>query len=366
VQPRRIVTAWLLLGALLIAAMVSVGGITRLTGSGLSITEWRPVTGAVPPLSQAAWEAEFAKYKTSPQFLKTNPDFQLDDFKRIYFWEYLHRLLGRFIGLFFVAPLVFFWRKKWVEKWLGKRVLLLVVLGGFQGLLGWLMVKSGLVNVPAVSHERLAAHLLTALVTFALTLWTALELNAGRTDATPRPGAWTTLAKTALGLVAVVFLQVGFGAFVAGLRAGFVYTTWPTMSGEWMPEAVGATSPFWRDVLENPVTVQFIHRWLGFAVTLLVGAWVAFAWKRAPVRRAAQWLGGAVLLQYTLGALTIVNFIHHPVWWGSVHQLGAVALLSASVVALFAARRESAQPVAVTATEPATPEALDGTPRPAV
>ncbi|MEO8604907.1 MAG: COX15/CtaA family protein [bacterium] len=341
-DPRRVLQSWLLSGALLIVCMVAVGGITRLTGSGLSITQWRPVTGVLPPLTDAAWEEQFALYRASPQFAQTNAHFELSDFKRIFFWEYVHRLLGRLIGLFFVVPLLVFWRKKWLDRWLARRVLVLVALGGFQGLLGWSMVKSGLVDVPAVSHYLLAAHLLTALFTGALTLWTALEVRAGRTDATPRPGTWTPLAKGALTVTGAIGVQVMFGAFVAGLRAGYIYPTFPTMLGEWMPDAVGATHPLWRDLLENPTTVQFIHRWLGFGVALAVAAWVVAAWRTPAARQAAGWLLGAVALQFTLGALTVVNFHNAPVAWGTVHQAGAVALLAAAVVALFTARQAPA------------------------
>ena len=261
---RRAVVAWLYTGCLLIALLVTVGGVTRLTGSGLSITEWDVLMGALPPLNAEAWQELWQKYQATPQYQQVNPDFTLAQFQTIFWWEYVHRLLARLLGVVFLVPFLWFLVRGYLDRPLRNRVLLIFALGAFQGLIGWLMVASGLVDRPSVSHFRLAAHLMTALLTFSVTLWTALETE-GRNDGTTerdRLALWRPLAAFALVLV----LQLTYGAFVAGLKAGGIYNTFPLMAGSLLPPGGGSLTPWIRNLFENPATVQFIHRLLGTAL----------------------------------------------------------------------------------------------------
>ncbi|HET9513278.1 MAG TPA: COX15/CtaA family protein [Gemmatimonadales bacterium] len=334
----RPVRIWLLTGCALIAAMVTIGGITRLTGSGLSITEWDVVTGALPPLSEAHWQELFARYQATPQYQQINAHFGLGDFKRIFWWEYIHRGLGRAIGLVFLVPFLFFLVKGYFNRPLRNRVLLIFGLGAFQGVLGWLMVASGLVDRPSVSHYRLAAHLLTALLTFGVTLWVALTL-AGRRAGGQADDLLSARIRAALtGFAVLLGLQLMYGAFVAGLRAGGMFNTFPLMGGALVPPGLGTLTPAWRNLTENPVMVQFIHRLLGFLL-LGLGVWLWPRLTRAGYSRHGRLLGIAVILQFLLGVVTILRFPASPVFWGAVHQAGAVFLLTAVVLALHATRR---------------------------
>ncbi len=305
--------------------MVVVGGITRLTGSGLSITEWNVVTGTLPPMGEADWEVLFAKYRATPQFAQINAHFGLAEFKRIFWWEYVHRLLGRVLGIVFLVPFFYFLARGWLDRRLRRRVLLLFALGAFQGVLGWLMVASGLVDRPAVSHYRLAAHLLTALATLAVTLWFALDLLPSP-ERTAHPRGRILLASFA----ALLGLQLLYGAFVAGLRAGGIFNTFPLMGDGLAPPGLWADA--WRGLAADPVVVQFAHRLLAWAL-LGVGAVLAWRLGRDPsAGRAARWLGAAVALQFALGVVTILGFPRYPVGLGALHQSGAVLLVVATVV----------------------------------
>lgn len=353
-RARKLVERWLWLVAVLIAAMVVVGGATRLTGSGLSITEWRPVTGVIPPLTDAAWREELTRYRASPQARLVNVDIDLSAYRAIFWWEWAHRLLARLLGLVVVVPLAVLWRRRALPRWLVRRCIALVALGAVQGALGWLMVQSGLVDVPRVSHYRLAAHLLTALVTLGLTVWTALEVRFGRA----RPRRSVELA-SALGLLVLVALQVVWGALVAGLRSGILFPTFPTMNGAWVPPGVGAAGPWWSDALENPITVQLVHRALAavLAVTAL-GVAALFA-RRPSLRAVALLLAGAVSLQIALGALTVLRFVYDPVPWGVAHQAGAIGLVVACVLATFRASAVTQRhpPIACVRARPTRPSA---------
>lgn len=335
-EPRPAVARWLYLGCLLIALLVTVGGITRLTGSGLSITEWNVLMGTFPPTNPEAWQALWQKYQATPQYQQVNTHFTLDQFKTIFWWEYIHRLLARTLGVVFLVPFLWFLARGALDRALRNRVILIFGLGAFQGVLGWLMVASGLVDRPSVSHVRLAAHLLTALLTFSVTLWTAMETGARADGRTGRDNG--ALSRPLVAFSVVLILQITYGAFVAGLKAGGIYNTFPLMGGSIFPPGGGALTPWIRNLVENPATVQFIHRLLG--ITLLGFGLVLWrALRGAGHARVGGLLGGAVVLQFSLGVATILRWPVSPVFWGAVHQAGAVLLLAATVRSLYRVRR---------------------------
>jgi heme a synthase len=324
------VALWLLAVAALVFLMVVVGGITRLTESGLSIVRWEPLSGAIPPIGDSAWAAEFAAYKQSPQYQLVNSGMSLEDFKSIYFWEYVHRLLGRVIGLAFALPLLWFAWKRAIPGGYGWRLGLILALGALQGAIGWWMVASGLVDRPDVSHIRLAVHLLTALAIFAATLWVALDLLRLAQDGTAPAARMPTAAIWTLSLL---FLQYLFGAYVAGLDAGYAYSTWPRMGDEWFPADAPLLEPFLRNFADNPIMVQFVHRWLAFAVAAAALVLARKAWLGGH-RQSAAALAGAVTAQILLGIFTLLSGVE--LWIAASHQATAVLLLAAT---LFAAHR---------------------------
>lgn len=330
----RIIHAWLVTGCLLIAAMVTIGGVTRLTGSGLSITEWDVIMGTLPPMSDAAWEELFLKYQAIPQYQELNRHFTLADFKGIFWWEYFHRLVGRGLGLVFIIPFGIFLAKGWLAPTLRNRLLLLLGLGAFQGVLGWFMVASGLSERTSVSQYRLAAHLLTALVTFSLTLWTAMQLRHAGEGPRPVPAMLRTHVRF---FAALLWLQIGYGALVAGLKAGFAYNEFPLMGGQMVPAGAWQLDPLLRNLGDNPATVQFIHRSLAWTL-VVVGLWLWYTLRIHGLRRESTWLGATLLLQFSLGIVTILRLPLEPVLWGAVHQAGAVLLLTTTLFALFATR----------------------------
>ncbi|MEM8826382.1 MAG: COX15/CtaA family protein, partial [Pseudomonadota bacterium] len=250
----RAVAIWLTVVAATVVLMVVVGGITRLTESGLSMVRWEPVTGIVPPLTEQAWQAEFADYRASPEYRYKNLGMSLAEYKNIYFWEWAHRVLGRLIGLVFALPLLWFWIKGAIPAGFKPRLLVLLALGGFQGLLGWWMVRSGLADVPEVSHVRLALHLNTALFIIALLVWTAQDLIRVRAK----------LTGFAVFAGVILFMQFVLGAFVAGLKPASIWTEWPTMGGGLFPSGIAFLEPVWRNLVDNPDVVQFAHRWWAF------------------------------------------------------------------------------------------------------
>ena len=317
------IVVWLLTGCLLIFLMVIIGGITRLTGSGLSITEWNVVMGTIPPINHQDWQIAFEKYQQSPQFQKVNFDMKLEDFKSIFLWEYIHRLLGRLIGLVFLIPFLYFLITKKLEKSLIRKLLLLFALGGLQGFLGWFMVKSGLVNNPHVSHYRLAIHLLMAFITFGLTFWIALGLIYPH--ASTQPSAPPKIIKTTSRVILLlVIVQIIYGAFVAGLHAGRIYNTFPKMGNEWIAEAVTALEPFWRNLTENLAGVQFVHRCIAW---ILIGS-IFLLWLLArnthltsTQKKGINALLIIVILQFCLGVFTL--FFAVPIILAVLHQVGA-------------------------------------------
>jgi cytochrome c oxidase assembly protein subunit 15 len=332
IERHHAIRIWLYAVAALIFAMVLVGGATRLTESGLSIVEWKPVTGTLPPLSETAWQAEFDKYKTIPQFTQRNSAMTLHEFKAIFWWEWTHRLMGRVIGAAFLLPFLLFLAKGWIGPPLRGRLWVIFGLGALQGAVGWWMVASGLTERVNVSQYRLATHLILACVIFAAVLWTALRLE-GRTpqDAPPR------IRASAIGLLVLALVQIYLGALVAGLRAGLIYNTWPLIDGAFVPDAnrLLHDTPAWRNLFENTLMVQFNHRMVAYALLACALAHAIDAVMTA--RRTAGSaivLAGAVALQGALGIATLLGQV--PIGLALAHQGGAIAVLA---VAVFHAQR---------------------------
>lgn len=323
---------WLFTGCFLIFIMVVVGGITRLTDSGLSMTDYKLITETIPPLNEEAWEAEFERYKQFPEYQKLHSHFELEDFKEIYFWEWFHRFIGRFIGIVFIIPFLYFLFTKQLTSSTIKKSLVLLALGAFQGFLGWYMVKSGLVDVPAVSHYRLAAHLVTAFLTFAYTYWVALDLIYPKRESVNI--SFRNLVRW--GMV-ILLLQIIWGAFVAGLNAGLIHNTWPLMNeGKLIHETVYIEQePLWRNFIEGKSGVQFVHRYLAWAVVGSIGM-IWYRSKRLTLNllqhRAIDFLLVMVFIQFLLGIFTLIYAV--PLWLGVAHQVGAFFLLAAMTFTL--------------------------------
>lgn len=325
----RGVALWLFVIAGMIALMVLVGGLTRLTGSGLSITEWRPVTGAIPPLSDADWQAEFAKYQGSPQYDLLNRGMGIAAFKTIYWWEWTHRLLGRLIGVVFAVPfLAFLWQRR-IDRALAGRLAIIFLLGGAQGALGWWMVQSGLEGSRvAVSQYRLAAHLCLAIILFGYILWTALEVIGARRTGVSAAARFRPLVFVFAGLV---FVQMLLGAFVAGLDAGLAFSTWPTYGGAWIPVGLYDLSPWWINHFENHALVHFQHRTLGYVVAL-IAVWLYFAIRAIadkPLQLAGIHVIVLVAIQIALGVFTVVSGVALPL--AALHQIVALGLLASAL-----------------------------------
>jgi cytochrome c oxidase assembly protein subunit 15 len=333
----RAVAWWLLGVAGLVWIMVAIGGATRLTGSGLSIMEWAPLSGALPPMTEAEWNRLYDLYRTIPQYSLVNQGFGLEGFKRIFWLEWIHRQWGRLIGLAFLAGLVWFWARGRIPAGYKPRLVGLLLLGGLQGAVGWYMVASGFeAGRTEVSPYRLVIHLGLALVIFGALLWTALDLLRPGRDAPV--GAGATRAWVRLACAAAVLAMLA-GGFVAGLRAGFTYNTFPLMDGRLVPEGYADLAPWWRNLTANVAAVQFNHRLLATLAALATAGAVLAAWRLPPgfARRAVLALGGAVALQYALGVATLVHAV--PVALGTLHQAVAVLVLGAGLVALHALRR---------------------------
>ncbi len=323
----RPVILWLLTGCVLIACMVAIGGITRLTGSGLSITVWDPIMGAVPPMNEAAWQEAFDKYKQIPEYTLKNFNMDLEGFKRIFFWEYLHRNWGRLMGLVFIIPFLIFLRKGLLRGWLKQRALVILIGGGLVGALGWFMVKSGLSDDPDVSHFRLAIHLCAAFTVFSIVLWTVLDIRKGRRALA---GNGTPAAFWGRALLLLLLLQIVWGAFTAGLDAGRIYNTWPLMNGSFMPENVRAFGDLLVDLTDHRDGVQFVHRNLAWAVA---AGFVIYAVRmRSALGGLWGWLVLGVLIQFVLGVFTVLWQV--PLVLGVLHQFGALLLMALLLMAL--------------------------------
>jgi cytochrome c oxidase assembly protein subunit 15 len=337
----RAVRIWLAALAALIIAMILVGGATRLTDSGLSITEWKPIVGVVPPLSESDWNEAFASYKTIPEYTELKRGMSLEEFKTIYWWEWAHRFLGRLIGFAFFIPFAAFWMAGYIPRALLPKLLGLFVLGGLQGALGWYMVKSGLTLRTDVSQYRLAAHFGVALLILAYTLW--LLFGLGREA---RVSAQDRSAGLVAGFVlALISTQMLAGALVAGTDAGMGYNTWPLIDGAFVPPGLGDASPWYLNLFENPLTVQFEHRMLGYAVVLAaLGqlAWLALKGAAQPLLGSAFTLALFALLQAALGVWTLLLSV--PIALGLAHQAGAIALFSVALYHFWLARHAGATP----------------------
>ncbi len=329
---RKPVAAWLLVCCVLVFAMVVLGGVTRLTGSGLSIVDWRPITGVLPPLSDADWAAEFARYRGSPEFEKVNFHMDVHAFKQIFWLEYLHRLLGRIIGVVFFVPFVVFLARGTIRRDEWPKYALMFVLGGLQGVLGWYMVKSGLVDDPRVSQYRLTAHLVAAFAIYAYLLWVALSILYRDRDG-PRH-RWFAGGIALTGLIVTTIVS---GGFVAGLRAGHAFNTFPLMAGEWIPPGLATFEPLWRNAFENVVTVQFDHRVLALTTLAATGGYWAFAPRATMPPRARGSLHAllaGIALQVALGISTLV--LHVPIALAAAHQATALLVFTAALVHVHA------------------------------
>jgi len=341
----RAIRLWLYAVAALVLAMVLVGGATRLTESGLSITEWQPVMGVVPPLDDSQWQLEFEKYQAIPQYRELNNGMSLDAFKTIYWWEWTHRLIGRTIGVVFLLPLLWFLWRGWIGPGLRTRLWLIFGLGALQGAVGWWMVASGLVHRVEVSQYRLATHLVLACIIYIAILWTAQRLDDQ--ESMPAPGA---MRAAAVGLLVMVLAQIYLGALVAGLRAGYVYNTWPLIDGALVPDAsrLFFDVPLWRNFFENTLTAQFDHRMLAYTiwiVALIHAVNAARTVRTGPVVAGAIILAAVVTLQAALGIFTLLMVV--PISLALMHQ--AMAMVVLTVATIHAASVAERVPCAIVA-----------------
>lgn len=332
----RIIAIWLLATAAAVFVMVGIGGVTRLTGSGLSMVEWRPVFGFLPPLTEAEWRRVFDLYREIPQYQYVNRGMTLEEFRAIFWWEYIHRVWGRVIGLMFALPLVWFAIRGWIGRALGWKLVGLLALGGLQGFIGWWMVTSGFSERVTVSQYRLAIHLGLAFLILALLLMLALSLlRPGRT-ATPAPPHLASLSWIVVGFVSLTVLT---GAFVAGTHAGWLYNTFPLMDGSLVPPGYGRLQPFWLNAFENPAAIQFHHRWIAmFTVALTLALW----WQARLVplagfaRTMVTLLPLAALAQAAIGIATLLLAV--PLLLGVLHQVGAATVFALSIATAWAMR----------------------------
>jgi heme a synthase len=332
----RPVIIWLMSVAALVFAMVVIGGITRLSRSGLSIVEWKPILGAIPPLTEQSWLQEFAKYQRTPEYLHVNRGMSLTEFKEIFYVEWAHRLLGRLIGLAVFIPLIYFAVRKQLSRVLQTKLLIILLLGGLQGALGWFMVKSGLVDTPRVSPYRLTAHLSVAIFIYAYIVWIVLDLIYP-----VRSGVTTQfLQRFSFGITSLVGLMIVAGGFVAGTKAGFAFNTFPLMNGAFAPPGMYALQPWWTNLFENVATVQFNHRMIGY---VLVAATTAFYFSAirtalsANIKRVLHLLLAALVIQASLGIAALLLVV--PIWLGALHQAGALIVLTLALYINHALKR---------------------------
>jgi cytochrome c oxidase assembly protein subunit 15 len=325
-QHDRQIAYWLFFCAAVIFGMILLGGVTRLTSSGLSMVDWKPIMGVIPPMTQADWQEMFLKYQQFPEYQKINVGMSLEDFKPIFMYEYLHRVLGRLIGVIFIVPFLFFYFSRRIKTGLTPKLVIMLVGGGCQGLLGWYMVKSGLVDNPHVSQYRLTAHLGAAVLIYGFILWTAFGLVL---TARAQP---VELQRFSIGLSALIYLMILSGGLVAGTHAGNAYSTWPLMGDSFVPAGLYAMTPAWLSAFEDITTIQFNHRMFAYLIVALVVAFAIRAFRFGVVGRLKVGifcLIGLLGMQVTLGISTLIFYVPIPV--AAAHQVGAVALLTASL-----------------------------------
>ncbi len=326
------IAVWLLICCALVFAMVVVGGVTRLTDSGLSIVEWQPIIGTMPPVTQGDWDELLEKYRASPQYQQINKGMSVDEFKSIFWWEYLHRLLGRLIGVVFFIPFVYFLIKKQIDKPLGIKLAGMFVLGGLQGFMGWYMVMSGLVNDPHVSQYRLTAHLGLAFIIFAFMFWVALDLLSPEGGHQQKTEQLQSLRRYSIGLSWLIFIMVLSGGFVAGIRAGLAYNTFPLMNGHFIPPEIFLLEPWYRNFFDNMATVQFDHRLIAWILAFSVPLFWFKAMKAnlsATTRLACHLFLLMLAIQISLGIATLLYVV--PIPLAASHQGGAVLLFAAAL-----------------------------------
>lgn len=342
-QQQRPVAIWLYIGVGMLIVQVLLGGITRLTGSGLSITEWQPLLGALPPMSESAWQAAFDRYKEIAQFKYINSHFTLSDFKSIYFWEWFHRDWARLMGFVFAIPFIYFIIKKKIDRTMIQPMVVLFILGGLQGAIGWIMVKSGLNQEDLyVSHIRLAIHFISALVLLCYVFWFALKLSTKPGEQLVVPG----LRKLNIWLLVLLTLQLIYGAFMAGLHAALFANTWPDINGMWWPMGMFTQGGVVSDITHNPITIQFIHRGLAYLITLLVALWwwkASEAPENSLLHRIRYLPLLLVLLQVMLGVLTLLGSqVKIPLMQAILHQGVGMLLLLSLVWTFFLSRKRQA------------------------
>ncbi len=334
------IAIWLLIGVAMIMIQVLLGGITRLTESGLSITEWKPITGTLPPLNNADWQTEFYKYKNTDQFRYIHADFTLHDFKFIFFWEWLHRFWARLLGIVFLAGFIYFLVSKKFKKEMIIPMVILFLLGALQGLVGWIMVKSGLVPEKMfVGHIELAAHLIAALILLCYTFWFALTLLIPQQNLVMN----APLKKFAITIVGILLIQLVYGAFMSGLKAATAAPTWPSINGMMIPDGLNNLSPWWKNLIENKITIHFIHRCLAYLLAILVIIWTMKAQKLNSnhLLNKSKWIPLIIILiQVVLGILTVITspIKNNLVWFGLAHQFTAMLFLISMIWMLFLIR----------------------------
>ena len=331
-QKQKSIAVWLFVCCAMVFIMVVVGGVTRLTDSGLSIVEWQPVSGTLPPMSQSDWDEFHQKYQQSPQYQKINKGMSVDEFKTIFWWEYIHRVLGRLIGLVFFIPFVYFLIRKQIDKPLGIKLSGIFVLGGLQGLMGWYMVMSGLVDNPHVSQYRLTAHLGLAFVIFAAMFWVATDLLYDRNKSPHNPDELKGIRRFSIGLTWLIFIMVLSGGLVAGIRAGLAYNTFPLMNGHFIPPEIFLLEPLWRNFFENMATIQFDHRMIAWILMFTV----PYFWFKArkhqlsdSAKLACNLFLIMLVIQVGLGISTLLLAV--PLVLGAAHQGGAMMLFTAAL-----------------------------------
>lgn len=331
IHAEKKVSLWLKSVFVSLLLMICIGGITRLTGSGLSIVEWKPVTGVLPPIGELAWELEFIKYQQTPEFKLKNFDMTLPEFKKIFFWEYIHRLWGRLIGFIILIPAFLLWKQGVFSYWLRRRITFILALTLVQGGMGWFMVKSGLLSDPHVSHYRLAMHFLLALWILSAIVWTDFQVQYDLKEGKPRWSFFKFPLKIQI-ISFLFFMQLCYGAFLAGTKAGFAYSTFPTMNGEWFPQGALDLMPRWLNFFGNGIFIHWFHRFMG--LILILFAWGIWAQERKKV-----FLHFAILmsLQFSLGVLTVI--FHVPVSIGVIHQVVAVFVLYQILKVQFASMK---------------------------